>query len=184
MTEVGAASNHDGALHSTSRFSPSPAHSHSAHVPDRRAEASLVATTIVNTDSGNDRTSLDALEESNSIQSHDQDGNDAQNDLCPRHLHAPVTAVNLLSPTFTPTSHDSDRTSTRPRDHNDIAFATHELDTSWERSDLVTTIFGSDDLPRLLFAWYDIDTFHLAHSLIQSPQLHERSQSIPASPRS
>jgi len=82
-----------------------------------------------------------------------QQGSHLQADLQPRHLHAPVTAVNAMDPSSTSTGHDFGPMPPGTDSRSVTAPSVHAVDMSSERSDLISSIFVHDNLPRLLFAW-------------------------------
>lgn len=80
-------------------------------------------------------------------------GGHLQGDLRPRHLHAPVTAVNAMTPASTSTGCELGPSSASLPDRIVANSLTHDPELMWSQKDAVTTVFGTEDLPRMLFAW-------------------------------
>lgn len=80
-------------------------------------------------------------------------GGHVQGDLRPRHLHAPVTAVNAMTPASTSTGCELGPSSASLSDRIVANSLMHDPDLMWSQKDAVTTVFGTGDLPRMLFAW-------------------------------
>lgn len=96
---------------------------------------------------------VDRIDENGHPPTGNLDGSHGQGDLHPRHLHAPVTAVNAMSPTSSSTGCDLGPAPTGLGNPNAGASSMYPSRLTWEHSDLISKIFDAEDLPRLLFAW-------------------------------
>lgn len=96
---------------------------------------------------------IDTSDENSHPPAGNSDGSHGQTDLQPRHLHAPVTAVNAMSPTSSSTGCDLGPDPMRLGNRSAATSFMHTSKLSWEQSDLISDIFDTADLPRLLFAW-------------------------------